>query len=182
MVQQQKQRTPSFTRTRRREPVEDPEFSSSTLEIRRVSRMVAGGRRFRFRALVAVGNKKGSVGIGMGKAVDVPKAVEKATRKARASMIYLPLKKGTILRDILIKHGTARILFRPAKPGHGIVAGGVTRTLCELSGITDISAKVLSRSTNSLVNAQAAMKAFRHLAEWANVAEGRRSKPVTSNS
>lgn len=174
MVQQQKQRMPAFTRSRRREPVEEPEFASSTLEVRRVSRMVAGGRRFRFRALVAIGNKKGTVGIGMGKAVDVPKAVEKATRKAKANAIRVPLRKGTIPRDIRIKQGTARILLRPAKPGHGIVAGSVIRTLCELAGVTDISAKILSRSTNSLVNAQATMTAFERLAERAQVAEGRK--------
>lgn len=181
MVQQQKQRTQAFTRSRRREATEEPEFASSTLEVRRVSRMVAGGRRFRFRALVAVGNKKGEVGIGTGKAVDVPKAVEKATRKARAHVIRVPIRKGTIPRDIRMKQGTARILLRPARPGHGIVAGGAIRTLCELAGITDISAKILSRSTNSLVNAQAVMIAFKHLAERADAAEGRRHKPVTSN-
>lgn len=136
--------------------------------------MVAGGRRFRFRALVAVGNSKGIVGIATGKGVDVPKAVEKATRRARAACIHVPLRKGTLPRDILVKRGTARVLLRPARPGHGIVAGGIIRSLCELAGISDISAKILSRSTNNLANAQAVMDAFRILAERTKVAEKRK--------
>ena len=157
------------------------EFESRTLAVDRVSRMVAGGRRFRFRALVAIGNRNGVVGIGTGKGLEVAKAVEKATRRAHASRFSVPRRKGTIPRDILVKSGTARILMRPASPGHGIVAGSVVRALCELAGITDISAKILSRSTNNLSNARATVEGLRFLAERVAVAEQRkpvqRSKP-----
>lgn len=136
--------------------------------------MVAGGRRFRFRALVAVGNHDGLVGIGAGKGIDVPKAVEKASRRARAACVNVPRRGGTLPREIVVKRGAARILLRPARPGHGIVAGGVIRTLCELAGITDVSAKILSRSTNSLLNAQATILAFQRLADRAGVAEQRK--------
>lgn len=151
------------------------EFASRTIEVRRVSRMVAGGRRFRFRVLVAIGNGRGVLGIATGKGVDVPKAVEKATRRARARTITVPLRNGTIPRDIVIKRGTARILMRPARPGHGIVAGGIIRSLCELAGITDISAKILSRSTNNLANAQAVLSAFRILSNRVQANEARRT-------
>ena len=156
-----------------------PEFESRTIEIRRVSRMVAGGRRFRFRALVAVGNHQGTVGIGLGKSLAIAAAVEKATRRARASCVTVPRRNGTIPREVRIKEGTARILLRPARAGHGIVAGGVIRALCELAGITDISAKILSRSTNDIVNARAVMKAFGELRDRVSVSEGRRAPKPT---
>ena len=171
-------------RDQRREPFgsgSPPEFTSRTVSVTRVSRMVAGGRRFRFRVLVAVGNGKGAVGIGLGKGQNVAQAVEKATRRANASRVIVPRRKGTIPREILIKKGTARIIMRPARPGHGIVAGGVIRTLCELSGITDISAKILSRSTNQIVNARATIAGFQKLSERVAVAEKRRVKPITNN-
>lgn len=145
----------------------DSEFDAQTVSVTRVARMVAGGRRFRFRAFVAVGNHNGKVGIGLGKAADVPRAVEKATRRARSSCIAVPRSGGTIPRDIVVKRGAVRILMRPARPGHGIVAGGVIRTLSDLAGITDISAKILSRSTNDIANAQAVMAAFEKLSRHA---------------
>lgn len=156
----------------------DAEFDAQTLAVTRVSRMVAGGRRFRFRVFVAVGNHNGKIGIGLGKAASVPRAVEKATRRARAACITVPRRNGTIPRDITVKSGAARILMRPAREGHGIVAGGVIRTLCDLAGITNISAKILSRSTNDLANARAAMAAFRMLARHAEVAKARKQKEV----
>lgn len=158
--------------------VSESEFTSKTLEIRRVARMVAGGRRFRFRALVATGNRKGTIGIGLGKGQTVAAAVEKATRRARTNTITIPLKKGTIPREISLKEGTAHILLRPARPGHGIVAGGVIRALCDLAGITDISAKILSRSTNPIANARATIKALRQLAERTSTADHRKSRTI----
>ena len=150
------------------------EFESKTIDINRVARMVAGGRRFRFRVLVAVGNHKGVVGIGVAKSRDIRSAVEKATRRAHTARFTVPRRDGTIPREILVKKGTARILMRPARPGHGVVAGGVIRTICDLAGITDISAKILSRSTNDLVNARATIAGLKKLAERMKVAEARK--------
>jgi len=150
-----------------------PEYDSKTLSIDRVSRMQAGGRRFRFRSVVAIGNKKGSVGVGVGKAPDIRAAIEKATRRAHENKITVPRVKGTIPREIEIKLGTSRIILRPARPGHGIVAGGVVRTICELAGITDISTKILSRSSNNLSNARATMAGLEKLAERVAIAKAR---------
>lgn len=141
-----------------------PEFETKTVALDRVSRMQAGGRRFRFRAVVIVGNRKGIIGIGVGKAPDVRSAIEKASRRANENKITVPRVKGTIPREIEVKLGTSRILMRPARPGHGVVAGGVVRTICDLAGITDISAKILSRSSNNLANARATIAGFEHLA------------------
>lgn len=152
-----------------------PEFDSKTVALDRVSRMQAGGRRFRFRAVVAVGNRKGTIGIGVGKAPDVRGAIEKATRRAHLNKISVPRVKGSIPREIEIKLGTSRILLRPARPGHGVVAGGVVRTMCDLAGITDISAKILSRSSNNLANARATMAALEKLSERVAVSNIRKA-------
>lgn len=158
----------------RKRNFENDEFSSKTIEVNRVARMVAGGRRFRFRALVAVGDRNGRLGLGLGKGFTVAQAVQKASRKARASLISVPRVNGTIPRDIYIKNGASKIILRPARPGHGVVAGGVIRTLCDLSGITDISAKILSRSSNNFVNVRTIIKAFSKLSDRTDVARKRK--------
>ena len=152
-----------------------PEFESKTLALDRVARMQAGGRRFRFRAVVGVGNKKGIVGLGVGKAPDVRGAIEKATRRAHENKITIPRRKGTIPREIEVKLGTSRIIMRPARPGRGLVAGGVVRTICELAGITDISTKILSRSSNNLANARATLAGFKDLADRVAVTKARKA-------
>ena len=139
--------------------VED-ETPSVILDLARVTRVQAGGKRLRFRATIAVGDKKGMVGIGIAKGADVAKAVEKAARKAKRDAIHIPIiESGSIPHAIMVKFKAAHILFKPAPPGTGIKAGGVIRTLCDLAGITNISAKILG-SSNKVTNAQAIIKAF----------------------
>lgn len=139
------------------------EYDSRVLDIARVTRVVAGGRRFRFRAVVVVGNGKGKVGIGSAKGADVALAIEKATRQAKKRVEIVKIKDGTISHLVMAKYGAARIMIMPAKHGRGIVAGGATRAVCELVGIKDIVAKTISRSTNKLNNARATLVALRKL-------------------
>ena len=129
---------------------EEKEFDERVLEVARVSRVVKGGRRIRFRALVAVGDRKGRVGVGIGKANEVSIAVQKATTKAKKNLVTVPIINGTIPHEIIAIHGAAKVLMRPATPGSTIVAGGAVRNIVELAGITDILAKILG--SNSLVN------------------------------
>lgn len=149
---------------RRREfkPKEKPEFEQKLLNIARVARVVAGGRRFRFRVVVAVGNGKGKVGLGLAKGSDVAGAVEKAQKKAQKNLITVPLVKGTIPHKITVKLNAAKLLLKPGRVGQGIVAGGVLRSIFELAGIKDISAKILG-SNNQMNNAKAAIEALKKL-------------------
>ncbi len=134
------------------------------LDVRRVTRVVAGGRRFSFRVTVVVGNKKGLVGIGVGKGRDVSKAIEKATSAAKKRLLAVPItKRGTIPHDMFAKFGAARVYLKPSAEGRGVIAGSAVRAICILAGVTNITAKVLSRSTNKLNIAQATMAALEKL-------------------
>lgn len=141
----------------------EEEFESKLLHLSRVERMTAGGRRLRFRAVVVVGNKKGKVGVGVAKGLDVAQAIEKALRKAKKNLIEVPIVEGTIPHEVEAKFGAARVLLKPQKKGLGLVAGGVVRTICTLCGIENISSKLLSKSRNKLNNAMATLKAFKSL-------------------
>lgn len=143
-------------RKQRREP---SEFSETTLSVDRVTRVVAGGRRMRFRAVVVIGNKRGKVGLGTGKANEVQAAVMKATSDAKRSMIRVPLKEGTIPHGVDLKFKAARIRLLPASQGTGIIAGGALRVVLEHAGVRDVLSKRYG-SSNKLVNAQAVMKAL----------------------
>ncbi|MCL4399859.1 30S ribosomal protein S5 [Patescibacteria group bacterium] len=150
------------------------EFQEKVLEIKRVTRVMAGGKRMSFRATVILGDKKGKVGLGIGKGLDVAASVEKAKRQAQKNMITVNLKdKRTIPYEIEEKFDAARVRLKPAKKNHGLIAGGSVRTVLELAGIKDISAKILGRTTNKLTNALAAMKALNKL-------ENVESKPIES--
>jgi len=129
---------------------EDKEFDERVLEVARVSRVAKGGRRIRFRALIAIGDRKGRVGVGIGKANEVSIAIQKATTKAKKNLIRVPIINGTIPHEIVAVHGAAKVLLRPATSGSSIVAGGAVRNIVELAGITDILAKILG--SNSLIN------------------------------
>ncbi len=129
---------------------EEKEFDERVLEVARVSRVVKGGRRIRFRALVAVGDRKGRVGVGIGKANEVSIAVQKATTKAKKNIVRVPIINGTIPHEIIAVYGAAKVLMRPATQGSTIVAGGAVRNIVELAGITDILAKILG--SKSLIN------------------------------
>lgn len=139
------------------------EFDSKLLDLTRVERMTGGGRRLKFRAVMIVGDRKGRVGLGVGKGVDVAQAVEKSTKFAKKNLIEVPIINGTVPFDVEAKFGAARILIRPQKKGRGLVAGGVVRAICELAGIQDVSSKVLSKSRNKINNAKATLKAFDNL-------------------
>ena len=146
-------------RESRRQNKPRSEFDSSIVDLARVTRVTRGGKQLRFRACVAIGNKKGKVGVGVSKGKDVSMAVEKATRRAKRDSIQIPLNSGTIPHDIYIKAGAAKILMKPAKAGRGVIAGGTVRILCELAGIQNIVAKILG-TQNKVNNAKAVIKGF----------------------
>lgn len=136
------------------------EFAQKMLGIRRVARVMAGGRRFNFSVCMVLGDKKGRVGVGLGKAADTQLAIEKASRAAKRHMITLDLTKtNSIKRNISAKYCASVVEIRPS-PGRGLVAGSAVRSVLELAGVTDVTAKILSRSHNSINNARAAMKAL----------------------
>ncbi|KKW22708.1 MAG: 30S ribosomal protein S5 [Parcubacteria group bacterium GW2011_GWA2_51_12] len=130
------------------------EFDSKVVEVARVTRVVAGGKRMRFRALVVVGDRKGRVGIGLKKGVDVADAIGKATNAAQRSVIEIQIKEGTIPHLLNYKYKAARIFIKPAKPGTGIIAGGPLRAVLTLSGIRNITSKMLG-SSNKVSNVRA---------------------------
>lgn len=140
------------------------EFDQKVLDIARVARVTAGGRRFSFRVTVVLGDHKGRIGVGVDKGKDVSLAIEKAGRAAKRNMITVPLTKdGTIPHEITGKQTSAVVFLRPARKGRGIIAGGSVRVVCSLVGVTDISAKMLGRSNNKLNNALATIKAFKSI-------------------
>lgn len=120
-----------------------PEFEQKLLDLARVTRVVKGGRRFRFRATVVIGNRKGTVGVGVAKGADVSQAIQKAFADAKKNAVTINLNGSTILHDVKNKIGSARILLKPAVEGRGIVAGGSVRSVVELVGIRDIVSKSL---------------------------------------
>lgn len=138
------------------------EFSETTLSIDRVTRVVKGGRRMRFRAIVVMGNRKGKVGLGTGKATEVQAAVRKAQSSAKRNMIRIPLVNGTIPHQVELKFKAARIRLIPAFQGTGIIAGGALRVILDHAGVKDVLSKRFG-SRNKLVNAQAAMLALEKL-------------------
>lgn len=142
-----------FERTR-------PEFDTKMIQIRRVTRVVAGGRRFSFSVAIVAGNGKGSVGVGIGKAADTATAIEKATKSAKKTMIKVRLDdKMMIPHAVEAKDASARVIIMPAA-GRGMVAGSAVRNVLELAGIKNVRAKILSGSKNKLNIARAAVKAL----------------------
>ncbi|MEY4747632.1 MAG: ribosomal protein small subunit ribosomal protein [Candidatus Parcubacteria bacterium] len=139
------------------------EFAQKLIGIRRVARVMAGGRRFNFSAALVLGDKKGRVGVGLGKAADTAAAIDKATRAAKRGMLNLNLTKNRSLPyDVDAKFCASRVEIRPS-PGRGLVAGSSVRTVLELAGVSDVTAKILSRSHNPINNARAAIKALRRI-------------------
>ena len=126
---------------------EESEFAEKLVSINRVAKVVKGGRRFGFAALVVVGDRKGRVGYGSGKAREVPEAIRKATEQARRGMIRVPLREGrTLHHDIADRYGAGRVIIRAAKPGTGIIAGGPMRAIFEALGVADVVAKSVGTS------------------------------------
>ena len=139
--------------------VQEKIFEERTLEIGRVARVVKGGRRFRFRALVVVGDSKSQVGIGIAKGSDVTNAVTKAVEVAKKNLIVIPIYKGTLPHDVQSKVGGSNILLKPAAAGTGLIAGGVIRTILEVGGIHNILSKSLG-SSNKVNTAYATISAL----------------------
>jgi len=137
-----------------------PEFDQKILNIRRVTRVVAGGRRFSFSVALVAGDKKGSVGLGLGKAGDTALAINKAVRNAKKNMVRLNLTKTmSIPHELSAKFSSSKVVLIPNK-GRGLVAGSVIRDIVKLSGVKDITGKIISNSKNKLNNAKAVMKAL----------------------
>jgi len=137
------------------------EFAQKLIGIRRVARVMAGGRRFNFSAAIVLGDKKGRVGVGIGKAADTQLAIEKATRAAKKNMILLNLTKNrSIPHNVEAKYCASQVEIRPS-PGRGLVAGSSVRTVLELAGVSDVTAKLLTRSKNPINNARVAIEALR---------------------
>lgn len=143
--------------------LKEEEYESRLLDLARVARVTAGGRHFRFRAAVAIGNRAGKVGFGVAKGRDVQQAIQKATERAKKNLIEVPIKDETIPFNINAKCHSAQIFFRPQKKGRGIVAGGVIRTICNLGGIPNITAKLLTKTNNKINIARATIKAFKKI-------------------
>jgi small subunit ribosomal protein S5 len=142
-----------------------PEFDNKLIAIRRVTRVVAGGRRFAFSVALVAGNRKGSVGVGIGKAADTAAAIEKATKDAKKNMIKVRLTNEMMIpHEVAAKMSSARVMIMPA-PGRGMVAGSSVRNVLELAGIKNVRAKIISGSKNKLNNARAAIKALETLRE-----------------
>ena len=140
----------------------EKEFEERVVEVNRVSRTVAGGRRIRFRVAVVIGDKKGRVGIGVAKSNEVVDAVGKAIGRAKNKLINVPLQEGTIPHEIQIKYGGATVFLKPAAPGTGLIAGGAIRSVAELSGIKDLLSKSLG-SENKINCLKATMIALESL-------------------
>ncbi len=150
-------------RSPRRDRNVKPEFDQKIVSLRRVTRVMAGGRRFSFSVALVAGNRKGMVGVGFGKATDTPLAIEKAMRDAKKNMITVNLTKDmSIPHDVEAKYAASVVKIMPA-PGRGILAGSSVRTVLELAGIKNVGAKLFSRSKNSANNAFAAVKALDNL-------------------
>ena len=140
-----------------------PEFDQKIISIRRVTRVMGGGRRFSFSVAMVIGDKKGRVGVGIGKAGDTQLAIEKAVRDAKKHMFVVPLNEhGRIAHDVQIKLSSSEVMIMPA-PGRGLVAGSSVRTVLELAGVKDVTAKLLSRTKNKLNNARATVVALKLL-------------------
>ena len=165
--------------------VEEPkEFEEIVINIDRVSRVVKGGRRFRFKALVVVGDGKNRVGIGVSKGGDVQAAVTKATSVAKKNLIEVPIYKSTIPHDVNSKVGGAKVLLKPASEGTGIIAGGTVRAIINVTGIKNVLSKSLG-STNKVNTAYAtidALKQLKAMKDWTTTKESKSEKKPKAES
>lgn len=160
----------------RRPRREQKEFDEQVVSINRISKVVKGGRRMRFAALVVVGDRKGRVGVGTGKAKEVPEAIRKATEAAKKNIITVPVIGTTIPHETVGKFGSGAVFMRPASEGTGVIAGGASRAVLELAGIQDILTKNLGSRTK-INTVRATMEGLKSLRTLEQVAELRGKKP-----
>ncbi len=156
----------SRDRERARGPriIKKEEFKERVLDMRRVTRVVAGGKRFRFRCTIVLGDEKGRVGVGVAKGLDVQQAVAKAKAAAKKNMIAVILKDNrTIAHEVTAKYSAAKVLLKPAGEGHGLRAGGAARFVLSFAGVKDATSKILGRTPNKLTNAMATIEALKML-------------------
>lgn len=150
-------------RGRPREPRERAEFEQATIDVRRVARVMAGGRRFSFSVTVVIGDKKGRVGVGIGKAADTALAIDKAVRDAKKHLVTVPLTAdNSIAHDVSVKYASSIVSIIPS-PGRGVVAGSAMRTVLEYAGVTNVVAKILTRTKNKLTIARATVAALKQV-------------------
>ena len=147
--------------------IAEKEFVEKVVQVNRVSKKTKGGNRIGFSALVVVGDKKGRVGVGLGKATDVSTAIRKGSSYAQKRLITVPMKGTTIPHEVHIKLGAARLLIKPAPAGSGVIAGGPVRAVVEAAGIRDVVGKILGTS-NKASNVYATFEALKHLKPWSN--------------
>ncbi len=152
--------------------MEELQTYEEILSIRRVTKVVTGGKNLRFSVFVAVGDKNGRVGIGKGKAREVPLAIQKAIEKAKKNMIQVPIIGTTIPHAVQAKFGAAKVIIKPASEGTGVIAGSSVRKILELAGVRDVLAKILG-SRNPITNAYATMEALKMLLDPYKYAEER---------
>jgi small subunit ribosomal protein S5 len=147
---------PSSRQRRPREKKEPSEFDQTIVDIARVTRVMAGGKRMRFRACVVIGDRKGRVGVGVMKGADVTAAINKAVTQAKKRLLKVKMANGTIPHRVVGKYGGAQVLLKPAPEGTGVIAGGPVRSVLDLAGIHNVTSKMLG-SNNKINNVRAAM-------------------------
>lgn len=141
---------------------EKREFDQKVVEVKRVTRVVAGGKRMRFRALVVIGDHKGKVGMGLRKGSDVAESVNKAVNQAKKNLVILPLVNETIPHELKVKYKSSKLILRPAKPGTGVIAGGAVRSVMDLAGVKNVMSKMIG-SSNKVNNVKAVFSAFKSM-------------------